>query len=65
MTNSTRVETMVPLASVKPVFFGGGSMPAQWFDPPSYRFFSVMLMPKLSIIMNDVSRFGFVVIAFI
>lgn len=33
--------------------------------PTSYRFFSVMLMPKLSIIMNDVSRSGFVVMAFI
>ena len=27
------------------------------------RFFSVMLMPKLSIIMNDVSSLGFFVIA--
>ena len=29
-----------------------------------YRFFKVMLMPKLSIMINDVSRLGFVVIAF-
>lgn len=29
----------------------------------SYRFLVVMLIPKLSIIMNDVSRFRFVVMA--
>ena len=40
-------------------------MLAQLFHHTIYRFFNVMLMPKLSIIMNDVSRFGFVVIAFI
>ena len=28
-----------------------------------YRFFNVMLMPKLSIMMNDVSKAGFLVMA--
>jgi hypothetical protein len=28
-----------------------------------YRFFSVMLIPKLSIMMNDVSKSGFLVMA--
>ena len=32
-------------------------------QPAGYRFFVVMLMPKLSIIRNDVSSFGFFVIA--
>lgn len=32
--------------------------------PRCYRFFNVMLIPKLSIMMNDVSRSGLVVMAF-
>lgn len=36
-----------------------------WDSPPvfGYRFFSVMLIPQLSIMMNDVSKSGFFVIA--
>jgi hypothetical protein len=29
----------------------------------AYRFFNVMLIPKLSIMMNDVSKAGFLVMA--
>ena len=42
---------------------GLGNLADRFALVSGYRFFNVMLIPKLSIMMNDVSRPGFLVMA--